>query len=240
VLSAPTAGYLKLDIRHTDDLKVGDQIQIDFPFGSAGYFVFGGDETFTVTEAAPGKGVRFVDESGATPTRIPMPIYGTYDQLRSKLEEKTRVNSIDIYRAPGGSASSSSYAFPALPEESAGGTGGEVLRGYKPSGIAVSDYYPGMLLSTPADQGLMVIAVDSIEPLPESVWKTWGHYRVNTHIVGVPESRKKDIGTPINLVETDIPGHWSAWEVESRFPWFLIALGLAAAGVAIYLYYRED
>lgn len=225
MLAAVPAGFLKVDPPHTDDVKGGDRIYIEFPFGSGGYFLFGSSEMFTVSKSIPGEGVWFVGEDGQQPSQIPMPIKGTYDQLVNALKDKTPVNLVEVYR-------------PSTPDNL---PGADKLAGFSQVPWT-STIVPGMLVVQRMQDGWWVTRIDSVAPEASQ-----GSYELKVIVQAVPASMAsgRQIGDSYVYSTTDLtrPGStWSLWSpaimaLSSGFPWMtaLLAVG-GLAGVAIIVY----
>lgn len=225
MLSAPPAGLTKTSLKHTDELMPGDRIYIEFPAFSGGSLLFGSSVTFKVSKAVPGQGVWFTDEKGKTPSQIPMPLYGTYDDLLSKLKEKTSVDKLEIYRPPG---IAKAYGSDKLEDH-----------------IEVpwtSKITPGMIVSRKLDDGWWLVKVDSVSPESGKP----GSYEVKGTVISVPPSAgaggKRNVGETYSYSTADIakPGTgWSLWmpssiavasEEGGGFPWKIV---LAVVGIAV-------
>lgn len=236
MLAAVPAGFSKLPAGHTDDLREGDKIYIEFPFGSGGYILFGGSEMFTVSKAEPGKGVWFVGEDGKQPSQIPMPINGTYDQLVNALKSKTSVNLVEVYR-------------PQKPDDF---FGSDKLAGFTQVPWTAS-IMPGMRVSRRMADGWWVVDIQQV--LPEA--GSTGSYELKGVVVSVPPSMasggKRKPGDAYSYSTADIAKAgtgWSLWAPSSiaqasygGFSWMTAALvvgGLAVVGYVVYYYFLKD
>lgn len=221
MLALAPAGMAKISIAHTDDLRPGDRIHIGFPFGSGGYFLFGGEETFTIVRTDPGKGVTFVDEDGQVPSRIPMPIRGSYDELVGKLREKTSVSFVDVYRP----LAVTNGLPPALV--------GYTLRR---DGVVL----PGARLARKLAQGYFIVEV-------KEILKKAGKVEYRTELVSAPAALPGGPRAPgdVYLYDEDaIHGKWQVWQSfglnGTGIPVIPIMIGVAVlgGGIALYLYLK--
>lgn len=85
----------EIEVGSTRDLKPGDLLVINFPFGARGWLKYGGEEVFTVVSVDPGSGdVQAIDESGG-PFAFPG---GSRSDLEARLSDLTSWSSIRIFR----------------------------------------------------------------------------------------------------------------------------------------------
>lgn len=232
MLAAVPAGHTKLSAGHTDELRPGDRIYIEFPFGSGGYILFGGSEMFTVTRAEPGKGVWFVGEDGKQPSQIPMPIFGTYDQLVGTLKSKTSVNLVEVYR-------------PQRPDDF---FGSEKLAGFTQVPWT-TPLLPGMRVARRLLDGWWVVEISQVFPEAGKP----GSYEVKGPVISVPPSMAagRSAGEVYTYSTTDIARSgtgWSLWMPASiapasgEFPWMTVLLivgGLAVVGAVVYIILKD-
>ena len=196
MLAAPPAGFTKASLEHTDDLKEGDRVYIEFPFPSGGYVLFGSSVTFKISKSVPGEGVWFVDEKGNPPAQIPMPLRGTYDELLSKLKEKTDVSKLEVYRPPG---IAKAYGSEKLSDH---------IQVPWTSGIV-----PGMILGRKLEDGWWLVEVGSVKPEESKP----GSFEVSGRVISVPPSVGKDgkrkEGDQYSYSTSDIARSGTGWSL---------------------------
>ena len=89
-------GFGRIEIAHTNDLRPGDVLWVQFPFGSGGWFKYGGEESFTVLSVDPGTGdVTSQDESGSAATFGG----GSEAEMLAWLADLTNFISVTVLRA---------------------------------------------------------------------------------------------------------------------------------------------
>lgn len=85
----------KVKALHTKDVKVGDRVEIAFPFASRGWIRYGKKGTFTISQK-DGDAIQIEDKSGRK--MLKKPVSGTMKEISDLLKEETRFTSLAVYR----------------------------------------------------------------------------------------------------------------------------------------------
>ena len=227
-----TPSGVRIELTHTNELVPGDQIYMEFPFASGGYIIFGSDETFTVTESGP-NGVTFVNAAGEVPSQIPMPIKGSRAELLSKLQEKTSIDKLEVYR---------------IPQEDMPPPGIEkYLQGFRKSHVAPQGVMPGMKATRQMKDGYVVGTIANVEASPVEHRVAMGPRIFAIDLDYAPpaaEGRTNMMARERSFGD----GRWTAWEsimpvatTGNGVPWMtLIISAVVITGVVIAIILLKD
>jgi len=222
VLASPPEGYRKIQVLHTDEFRAGDVVHIDFPVSSAGFWKYGGNESFTVTESEKGHGIRFIDGSGSVP--FTWWLYGSYPDMVGMLSKASSFNSIDIYRLQEGEAPSP--LVKGVPASYRPVTGDPFSEHLRPGTRLVHKEKPGFVAEIVSDP--VAISSDNAEKYGSVGYET----------VVIQSQDKAQIGQKVLLGSKEIGKGWTAYETaesQAKIPWFLIIGGAAVTVVILYV-----